>query len=147
MYIRLLPESYSDLLNKGSFPFRPGMSATADIQTKTHTSVLSVPINAVTTRDKNDSTKKEVKKDESDLKATTQSLDDLEVVVLVKDADDKVRKVKVKTDIQDINNIEITEGLKEGDMVITGPYDIVSKTLKEKDKVKVVDKKDLFDKK
>lgn len=147
VYIRLLPESYSDLLNKGSFPFRPGMSATADIQTKTHTNVLSVPINAVTTRDKNDSTKKEVKKDESDLKTVESSLDDLEVVVFVKDADDKVRKVKVKTDIQDINNIEITEGLKEGDMVITGPYDVVSKTLKEKDKVKVVDKKDLFVKK
>ena len=65
----------------------------------------------------------------------------------VKDADDKVRKVKVKTDIQDINNIEITEGLKECDMVITGPYDVVSKTLKAKDKVRVVDKKDLFDKK
>ena len=147
VYIRLLPESYKDLVNKGSFPFRPGMSATADIQTKTHPSVLSVPINAVTTRDKNDSTKKEVKKDESDLKATAPSLDDLEVVVFVKDADDKVRKVKVKTDIQDINNIEITEGLKEGDMVITGPYDVISKTLKAKDKVKVVDKKDLFDKK
>ncbi len=148
VYIRLLPESYSDLVNKGSFPFRPGMSASADIQTKTHVNVLSVPINAVTTRDKNDSTKKVIKKtDESDMKAPTPSLDDLEVVVFVKDADDKVRKVKVKTDIQDINNIEITGGVKEGDMVITGPYDIVSKTLKEKDKVKVVDKKDLFDKK
>jgi len=146
-YIRLLPDSYRDLVNKGSFPFRPGMSATADIQTKTHVQVLSVPINAVTTRDKNDSTKKLVKKDESDLKTVATTLDDLDVVVFVKDADDKVRKVKVKTDIQDINNIEITEGLKEGDMVITGPYDVVSKTLKEKDKVRVVDKKDLFDKK
>jgi len=111
---------------------------------------LSVPINAVTTRDKNDSTnstKKEVKQDESDIKEVAPTtLDDLEVVVFVKD-DDKVRKVKVKTDIQDINNIEITEGLKEGDMVVTGPYDVVSKTLKPKDKVKVVDKKDLFDKK
>jgi len=151
VYIRLLPESYNDLIGKVAFPFRPGMSATADIQTKTHASVLSVPINAVTTRDKNDSTnstKKEVKKDESDIKAVAPTtLDDLEVVVFVKDTDDKVRKVKVKTDIQDINNIEITEGLKEGDMVITGPYDVVSKTLKPKDKVKVVDKKDLFDKK
>jgi len=54
--------------------------------------------------------------------------------------------VKVKTDIQDINNIEITEGLKEGDMVITGPYDVVSKTLKVGKQVKVVDKKDLFEK-
>ncbi len=148
VYIRLMPESYADLLGKGSYPFRPGMSASADIQTKTHTNVLSVPINAVTTRDKNDSTKKGVKKpDDSNIKTAAPVMDDLEVVVFVKDSADKVRRVKVKTDIQDINNIEITEGLKEGDMVITGPYDVVSKTLKEKDKVKVVDKKNLFDKK
>ena len=148
VYIRLLPESYTDLVGKGSFPFRPGMSASADIQTKTHVNVLSVPINAVTTRDKNDSTKKELKKpDDANIKTAAPSLDDLEVLVFVMDADNKVSKVKVKTDIQDINNIEITEGLKEGDMVVTGPYDIVSKTLKPKDKVKVVDKKDLFEKK
>jgi HlyD family secretion protein len=68
-------------------------------------------------------------------------------VVFVLEKDGKVNKVKVKTDIQDINNIEITEGLKEGQEVITGPYDVVSKTLKVGKKVKVVDKKDLFDKK
>ena len=148
MYIRLLPESYTDIVGKGSFPFRPGMSASADIQTKTHNNVLSVPINAVTTRDKNDSTKKEEKKpDDSNIKSAAPTLDDLEVVVFVLDAENKVTKVKVKTDIQDINNIEITAGLKEGDMVVTGPYDVVSKTLKAKDKVKVVDKKDLFEKK
>ena len=148
VYIRLLPESYKDLLGKGSFPFRPGMSANADIQTKTHNNVLSIPINAVTTRDINDSTKTEKKnEDETNTKTTAQLLDDLEVVVFVLDKDDKVKKMKVKTDIQDINNIEITEGLKEGDMVITGPYEEVSKTLKEGKKVKVVDKKDLFDKK
>jgi HlyD family secretion protein len=148
VYIRLLPSSYMDLIGKGSFPFRPGMSASADIQTKTHVNVLSVPINAVTTRDKNDSTKTDTKKkDESDLKATETSLDDLEVVVFVLDKEGKVSKVKVKTDIQDINNIEITEGLKEGDQVVTGPYDVVSKTLKAGKKVKVVDKKELFVKK
>ena len=146
VYIRLLPDSYKDLLGKGSFPFRPGMSANADIQTKTHTNVLSVPINAVTTRDKNDSTKTDAKKkDESDLKPAVSLVDDLETVVFVIDKDGKVSKVKVKTDIQDINNIEITEGLKEGDLVVTGPYDVVSKTLKVGKKVKVVDKKDLFD--
>ena len=148
VYIRLFPESYKDLLGKGSFPFRPGMSANADIQTKTHNNVLSIPINAVTTRDINDSTKTEKKnEDETNTKTTAQLLDDLEVVVFVLDKDDKVKKMKVKTDIQDINNIEITEGVKEGDMVITGPYEEVSKTLKEGKKVKVVDKKDLFDKK
>lgn len=147
VYIRLLPESYKDLIGKGSFPFRPGMSANADIQTKTHVNVLSVPINAVTTREKNDSTKSTVKKkDESDIKAAPVLIDDLEVVVFVIDKEGKVKKVNVKTAIQDINNIEITEGLKEGEEVVTGPYDVVSKTLKAGKKVKVVDKKDLFEK-
>lgn len=150
VFIRILEESYRDLLGKGTFPFRPGMSANADIQTKTHTNVLSVPINAVTTRDKNDSTntKSGTKKaDESNAKATSSLVDDLEVVAFIIDKTGKVQKVKVKTDIQDINNIEIVSGLKEGDMVVTGPYDVVSKTLKVGKQVKVVDKKDLFVKK
>ena len=142
VYIRLLPESYSDLMGKTSYPFRPGMSASADIQTKTHATVLSVPINAVTTREKNDSTKTEKKTANGEAIAAT--ADDLEVVVFLLNKDGSVSKKKVKTSIQDINYIEVTEGLKENDEVITGPYDIVSKTLKEKDKVKVVDKKELF---
>jgi HlyD family secretion protein len=147
VYIRLIPSSYIDLLGKGSFPFRPGMSANADIQTKTHANVLSVPINAVTTREVNDSTKTDTrKKDESDIKPAVSLVDDLEVVAFVIDKEGTVSKVKVKTDIQDINNIEITSGLKEGDQVVTGPYDVVSKTLKAGKKVKVVDKKDLFEK-
>jgi HlyD family secretion protein len=148
VYVRLLPESYTDLLAKGRFPFKPGMSASADIQTKTHPNVLSVPINAVTTRDRNDSLKVEKKPtDEAkDEKAAT-NMDDLDVVVFVVDKEGIVKKVKVKTAIQDINNIEITEGIKEGDLVVSGPYEVVSKKLKAKDKVKVVDKKELFEKK
>ena len=148
VFILLLPDSYKDLLGRGSFPFRPGMSASADIQTKTHANVLSVPINAITTRDKNDSTNKTVKKaiDPSDTKAVGPVMDDLQVVAFILDKDDKVKKVIVKTDIQDINNIEVTSGLQEGDRVVTGPYDLVSKKLKVGDKVKVVDKKDLFEK-
>lgn len=149
VYVRLLPESYMDLIGKGSFPFRPGMSASADIQTKTHSDVLSIPINAVTTRDKKDSTKvnKPVSTTGANTGTNTVSYDDLDVVVFVLDKENQIKKVKVKTDIQDINNIEVVSGLKEGDTVITGPYDVVSKTLKEGDKVKVVDKKDLFEKK
>ncbi|MCW3091068.1 MAG: efflux transporter, family, subunit [Ferruginibacter sp.] len=147
VYVRLLPESYADLAGRGAYPFRPGMSASADIQTRTHTNVMSVPINAVTTRDINDTAKvKPTTTDDVAAKAAV-SADDLEVVVFLVDKDGLVKKVKVKTGIQDINYIEITEGLKEGDMVITGPYDVVSKLLKEKDKIKVVDKKDLFEKK
>jgi HlyD family secretion protein len=148
VYVRLLPESYMDLLGKGIFPFRPGMSASADIQTKTQQNVLSVPINAVTTRER-DSINSDRKKDDAEIKNTSAvtSLDDLDVVVFIVDKDNKITRSKVKTGIQDINNIEITEGLKEGDMVVTGPYDIVSKKLKKGDEVKVVDKKELFEKK
>jgi HlyD family secretion protein len=145
--VRLLPESYSDLLNKGAYPFRPGMSASADIQTKTHLNVLSVPINAVTTREINDSTKKMDVGTGSETEKAMASADELEVVVFVVDKEGLIKKVKVETAIQDINYIEITAGLKEGDNVISGPYDVVSKLLKEKDKVKVVEKKDLFEKK
>ncbi len=150
VYIRLLPGSYTDLLGKGSFPFRPGMSATADIQTRTQTNVLSVPINAVTTRDKNDTLKVGNNKKTTPAVAgapTTTAEEDLEVVVFVKDSTNKVQKVVVATGIQDINYIEITSGLKEGQEVITGPYEMVSKVIKEGMKVKVVDKKDLFEKK
>jgi HlyD family secretion protein len=147
VYVRLLPESYADLLGKRFFPFKPGMSASADIQTKTHFDVLSVPINAVTTRDRNDSTAKGKKPDADNNTKAASNVDDLDVVVFVVDKEGLAKKIKVKTAIQDINNIEVTEGLKEGDMVISGPYDVVSKQLKEKDKVKVVDKKELFEKK
>lgn len=149
VYIRLLPESYIDLLGKGTFPFRPGMSANADIQTRRQANVLSVPINAVTTREKDDSLKTgAIKANNSNVTTTNAAdVDDLDVIVFVKDSSNKVKQYKVTTGIQDINYIEITGGLKPGQEVITGPYDVVSKTLKEGSLVKVVDKKELFEKK
>ena len=60
----------------------------------------------------------------------TANADDLEEVVFILQKDNS-KKEKVKTDIQDINYIEILSGLNEGDEVITGPYDVVSKTLKD----------------
>jgi HlyD family secretion protein len=158
--VRLLPSSYQDLIDPKrpkSFPFRPGMNASADIQTKRHENVLSVPINAVTTREKGSdksvaSGKSSFDKKEDaptdDAAATTKAASsDLEEVVYITQPDGKVKKVVVKTDIQDINNIEITQGLKEGDQVVTGPYSTVSKSLKDGTKVKVVPKDQLFDKK
>jgi HlyD family secretion protein len=153
VYIRLLPASYSDLIDPKrpiSFPFRPGMSASADIQTNTKADVIAVPINAVTTREKGTdnvakSDKTEVKTESGvqDPQKTTLSAD-LDEVVFVLQKDGTVKKVKVKTDIQDINYIEVTSGLGEGVDVVSSPYNVISKTLKDGMKVKVVPKEQLF---
>ena len=155
VHIRLLQSSYQDLLVAGnSFPFRPGMSASADIQTKTKLNVLSIPLNAVTTRDKSEakagaSSGKEEKKEEAAPASDKKSLeaDDTEEVVFVLQKDNRVKKVKVKTDIQDLNYIEIVTGIKAGDEVITGPYNTVSKLIKDSSLVKVVSKDKLFEEK
>ncbi len=157
VHIRLLQESYKDLVVPGrSFPFRPGMTASADIQTKSKYNVLSVPLNAVTTRDSKEDQKEKKDEKKTDAKVaqvekesqkSVSSDDTIEEVVFILQADNKVKKVKVKTAIQDLNNIEVTEGLKEGDKVVTGPYSIVSKMLKEGNLVSVVEKDKLFEEK
>jgi HlyD family secretion protein len=135
---------------KKSFPFRPGMSASADIQTKTKANVLSVALNAVTTRDKNgdskakSDSKDDTKKDDNTAKSISAD-DDIQEVVFVLQKDNTVKKIRVRTAVQDLNNIEILSGLKEGDEVVTGPYTIVSKTLKDGAKVMVVAKDKLYD--
>lgn len=147
VHIRLLPESYRDLIVKNQpFPFRPNMTASADIQTSTHNNVLSVPLNAVAMRDKSPEKKDDTKKKEDNTANKTTSVsadDDSQEVVFIMQADGKVKKVPVTTDIQDINYIEIKSGLKEGDQVITGPYDVVSKQLQDGTKVKIVPKEQL----
>lgn len=156
--IRLDKDSYSDLIDPAKpkkFPFRPGMNASADIKTKRHDNVLCVPINAVTTRvigsDKTIADKK--KEDQKKLQAagekeenTVVSSDLLEEIVFVVQKDGKVKKVVVKTDIQDINYIEIRSGLNEGDEAVTGPFNAISKTLKDGTRVIVVPKEKLFEK-
>jgi HlyD family secretion protein len=142
VHIRMLPESYRDLMGHGKpYPFRPSMSATADIQTQTNTGVLSVPLNAVTTRDFSDL----VKADSTLKKDTANNSNDLVEVVFVIGKDNKVKPIVVTTDIQDVNYIQITSGLKAGDMAVTGPYDTVSKQLKSGDKVKIVTSAQLAD--
>ncbi len=158
--IRILQESYTDLLDPSrprKLPFRPGMSASADIQTRTNRDVITVPINAVTVRDKKDTaataSKPAVKapeKEDSDappaVNAEATGFDDAMLeVVFVLQPDNTVKLIPVKAGIQDLNNIEILSGLNDGDEVITGPYTIVSKTLRNGSKVKVVPRSQLFE--
>ncbi len=153
VHIRLDPATYKDLTDNKrpkSLVFRPGMTASADIQTKTHTDVLSVPINAVTTREKTAGSqaaskdKKPVEDQNGDVKEVT-STGDLDEVVFLLQPDKTVKQVYVKTDIQDVNNIEVVNGLKLGDEVVTGPYGTVSKILNNGTKVTVTDKDKLFE--
>jgi HlyD family secretion protein len=155
--IRLERKSYEDLIDPARpkrFPFRPGMTASADIQTRRIDNVLSVPIGAVNARIKGsdmsieDKKKQDDKrKEESDEENTqTNNFDDREEVVFVLQPDATVKKVVVRSGIQDINYIEIVNGLKPGDEVITDPYTAISKTLKDGTRVKVVTRDELFGK-
>lgn len=147
--IHILPSSYSDLMPKGTqdSPFRPGMSATADIEVKSAQHVLSLPIEAVTTRmmtkdSTNMSANKKSKKVVSaakPVKDTTQ-----ECVFMYIDKTGTVKKVIVTTGIQDANNIEIKSGLKENDEIVSGPFTAVSEALTDGMKVDKVDKNELF---
>jgi len=120
--IRILNESYQDLVKAGNkYPFRPGMTASVEILTNSKDNALAIPLSAVTTRE-----------DDKDslAKSTTKPK---EIVFVSENGVAKIREVK--TGISDYENIEILEGLKEGDEVIAGPYFVVSKELKEGDKV------------
>ncbi|MCE3228147.1 MAG: family efflux transporter, subunit [Bacteroidetes bacterium] len=150
--IRMLRESYEHLVNdKNPVPFRPGMSASVDIQTTRVYKVISIPIQAVTTRNKdsiktktdefdgpdvkvkNDNEEKENKKEETKL---------AELVFVLENGIAKQKEIK--TGIQDNDFIEIISGLKNGEEVISGPYSAVSKSLREGNKVKLVKKEDLY---
>jgi HlyD family secretion protein len=130
------------------FPFRPGMNASADIKTNIKNGVVAIPITAVAARDVNDENgdkKKQTSKPENENDAEVVP-DELKEVVFVLDKEGKAEMRTVKTGIQDINNIEILSGLKDGDQVVTAPYNAVTKTLRTGTKVKVVSKDKLFEK-
>jgi HlyD family secretion protein len=151
--IRMLRESYQHLIDaKNLIPFRPGMSASVDIQTRRVLRVTSIPIQAVTVRNKDS------------LKMRSSRDDDEEYEMKVEDEKEKLDKtteekskeyvfafdngtakqMEVKTGIQDNEYIEIKSGIKTGQEIICGPYSAVSKLLRDKTKVKKVSRKDLY---
>jgi len=124
--IRILNSSYQDLVREGNkYPFRPGMTASVEILTTSKNDALAIPLAAVTTRESQVDT------------LAGGSTKNKELVFVSENGVAKIRTVK--TGISDYENIEIVEGLKEGDEIISGPYFIVSKDLKEGDLVKKAD--------
>lgn len=130
--ILVIPDSYKSLLKVGEVnPLRPGMSCSVDIQTETRKSVLTVPIQSVTTR--TDTTKVQV----------TPSDENIRTLVFTSDGSRALAK-DVKTGIQDNSYIEITSGVKEGDQVISAPFSAISKKLSDSTLIQVVKKEELF---
>ncbi|MDP3461464.1 MAG: efflux RND transporter periplasmic adaptor subunit [Bacteroidales bacterium] len=148
--IMMNKESYLDLIdtkNNIASPFRPGMSATVEIQTRKLSDVVAVPIQAVTTRADTTSGRRFGKNKSADESKAVETEGKHEVIheyVFVLD-EGKVKLQQVKTGIQDNTWIQITEGLNVGTVVVTGPYRAVSKGLKNGDTVKIVDKDKLFE--
>ncbi len=149
--IRILRESYKDLLegkNASFSPFRPGMSASVDIRTKHVADVIALPIQAVTTRD---TSKKEMIVKDPSTSTTTSTVEKKKEDVPVQECvfvivNGKATLRMVKTGIQDNMYIQILDGLKVGEEVISAPYNAISKTLKEGTTVKIVPRDELFEK-
>ncbi|HQU99797.1 MAG TPA: efflux RND transporter periplasmic adaptor subunit, partial [Bacteroidia bacterium] len=150
--VRILRESYMDLIpanNPNISPFRPGMSATIDIETKKVVDAICLPIQAVTTRDttlKSTTNEKArtIKSDSDDAIAENTNKQNLKEVVFVFE-NGRAKMKTITTGIQDNNFIQILSGVTLKEQVISGPYNVVAKELSADDKVKVVDKKLLFD--
>lgn len=132
--VRILPDSYGDLIEgklESYSPFRPGMTATVDIITNQKRDIIGIPISAIV-----------IKTDTTDSKSplivdtNAKGSERFEAVYVKNEGVAELRVVK--TGIQDDSNIEILSGLKEGETVITGPYNTVTKSLKNGDKVKVI---------
>lgn len=120
--IRILNSSYADLVAEGNkYPFRPGMTASVEIITTQKDNVLSIPLSAVTTR-------------ENQLDTLSDGTTKMKELVYVLE-NGEAKMVTVKTGISDFQNIEILEGIQDGQEVISGPYFVVSKELENGTKV------------
>src|SRR5690554_3187491 len=126
--IRILNSSYANLVSpENRYPFRPGMTASVEIITQKKENVLAVPLSAVTTREGMNVSSED---------GATARLKELVFVV----EGNTAKMVEVKTAISDFENIEIVEGITEGQRIISGPYFVISKELEDGDLIKTVDK-------
>ena len=129
--IKLVKTSYAKLTSDESIlPFRPGMSATAEIITNKKEDILCTPIQSVTLRDPNE-------EDDFDEK--------IQVVFVFQEG--KVIQREVKTGIQDDTYIEILSGVTPGEKVVSAPFKAISKELENDLEVKEVSEEELYEEK
>lgn len=126
--------------------FRPGMSVTAEIETRSRKGVVAVPIQSVTTRlpaaaadaaakQAGEKGKSEEGPDTSRDRKVHEPVKPAEVVFVLDG--DHVKMVPVKTGISDNDYFEIVTGLTEGQQVVSGGYKAISKDLEDGKKVKL----------
>lgn len=120
--VSILPASYAHLMSaeQGDSPFRPGMTATVDIETEKIQHVLSIPIKSVTMRP------------DSSQKGQSGTC-----VFIYNESEKKAHLKFLKTGIQDDQFIHVPSGLTEQEKVITGPYDEIAKLLNDGDVVEI----------
>jgi len=157
--ILVLPESYADMESASNpFPLRPGMSATADIETDKKSGIYSVPIQAVTTRldtaglrSQHKSQEEQIGTVSSDGTVSSQTTnvtiegageDPIVVVFVVEEG--TARMMPITTGIQDNNYIEVLEGIDEEAEIVVAPYSAISRQLKHDQHVEVVSQEDLL---
>ncbi|MEO7990483.1 MAG: efflux RND transporter periplasmic adaptor subunit [Chryseolinea sp.] len=147
--ILILSSSYQDLVKAGNrFPFRPGMTASVDIMTTRKDNVLSVPLAAVTTRGADEKKADDNKGGGPPGEPSNENTDSKPVkkkeekTVIFLNEKGVAKMVEVKTGISDYDNIEIISGASDSSVVITGPFLVVSKRLKDGDKIKATEKKE-----
>lgn len=121
--VKILPESYRDLLEKSPIPFRPGMSASVSIITDYRAEAIVIPIQAITTR--------------TEL-ADSSAVNEVNEFVFVYDSiTGRVAPQVIKTGIQDMMNIEVLDGLTRQSRIVTGPYRAINRELKKDSEVTV----------
>ncbi len=118
---------------------RPGLSATAKITTGTSSNALTIPIQALTIRDKNDLEQQNTKKtkaqpDAAPAATAAKKKEEVQGVFVVQNK--KVEFRPVETGITGATDIEIKKGLKDGDEIITGSYKVL-RTLRNGSGVKI----------
>src|SRR5690606_30132818 len=129
---------------------RPGMSATVDIETRTVENVIAVPIQSVTVRSRDEAKTLEELAMERDRKARENKGEGSAAAVNEQDQREQeridresqrrvvfvhtagtVKMVPVETGVSDTSHMEIKSGLAVGDEVVSGPFSVITRTLKD----------------
>ncbi|MFN9802081.1 MAG: efflux RND transporter periplasmic adaptor subunit, partial [Bacteroidota bacterium] len=146
--VRMLRDSYEHHCTDkpGHYsPFRPGMSATVEVRTARVANVIAVPIKAITSRedttavsgDDSGGWRNRGEEEVAQVKSSDEKSEPFTVVFVYSPISGTASLRVVKTGVQDDRFIEILEGLKGDEQVITGPYAELSRDLKPGDRVKL----------